>query len=180
MNETKKVELILLSLLGACADPAPPAPPIRHEALELAREEAIDVEPVGQVDGEGEIRGARDPNDLDRDGVPAEADLDDLDELIGRQLPEIPCDGIDQDGDFADACEVDVDGDGAAGDWDCDDLDPEIGPGAREVRCNGEDENCNGADDCDRDGDGLRDVDDPGPDDPAVAMPREEVYRRWR
>ena len=60
---------------------------------------------------------------------PAEADLDDLDELIGRQLPEIPCDGIDQDGDLADVCEIDVDGDGAAGDWDCDDLDPEIGPG---------------------------------------------------
>lgn len=94
----------------------------------------------GARPGRGPERGEAD--DIDQDGIPAEADIDDFDELVGRARPEILCDGLDQDGDLADRCEVDVDGDGAAGESDCDDLDPEVGPDAREVRCRGQDENC--------------------------------------
>lgn len=178
MNLPTKSGLLVLGFLVACADPAGSAPRARHEALEEAADRPDEGQ--AQVDGVGELRTNADPNDLDRDGVPVEADLDDLDELVGAQRTEIPCDGIDEDGDLVDPCPPDVDGDGVRGEADCNDLDPDVGPAAREVWCNGRDENCNGVDDCDRDGDGLRDGDDPDPDDPAVVLPDDRPRARWR
>lgn len=174
--------LTLPLVVAACVDRAPPSAGRHDEALDVA-DEAGEVEVlagVHEVHGRGESRSAGDPGDLDQDGVPAEADVDDFNELVGAPRPEILCDGVDQDGDLADPCSVDVDLDGAVGEGDCDDLDPAIGPHAREIWCNGRDENCNGTDDCDRDGDGLRDVDDPAPDDGDAAIPGDDRIDRWR
>lgn len=143
----------------------------RTQALELASVEEPAPEPIEVV---GEAGPEPDPGDMDGDGVPAEVDLDDLEETIGAVLPERLCDGIDQDGDGGDACPVDEDADGVRAERDCDDLDARVSPVAREVWCDGVDQNCNGVDDCDRDGDGLRDTDDPEPDiaaaEPAVVV----------
>lgn len=119
---------------------------------------------------------AGEPDDLDRDGTPSAVDVDDLDDAVGSAEREIPCDGVDQDGDLFDLCEADVDGDGASSRQDCDDLDRSIGPLQTETRCNGEDENCDGLDDCDTDDDGVLDRNDPDPDDPRIVPP--EVSER--
>lgn len=183
MRCSRKLILALLPLVVGCADADGPGARAHREALARDPEAAVvtEVAVVGapQVDGIGEERSSARPDDLDRDGVPAESDLDDFDELVGAELYEIPCDGSDQDGDLADVCLVDVDGDGVPGDYDCDDLDADVSPDAREIRCNGEDENCNGVDDCDQDGDGLRDVDDPAPRDPDVTSLAEPSPPRW-
>lgn len=107
--------------------------------------------------------------DEDGDGVRTGLDLDDLDPDVGAVSDEIPCSGVDEDGDGVDPCPADMDGDGARADVDCDDLDATRGPFAVEARCNDEDENCDGWDDCDQDEDGLLDWADPDPNQPAIA-----------
>jgi hypothetical protein len=162
------VLLNCVAVLIACTTPSPGAS--RHrQGLEIDDADPPAVEaPIAVV---GEAGWGGDPTDLDRDGVPVGLDLDDQDELAGATVGEIPCNGLDEDGDLADACPVDADGDGVSSDLDCDDLDGRVSPLAPEIRCNDADENCDGLDDCDRDGDGFLDRSDPAPDDPAVGPP---------
>jgi hypothetical protein len=91
--------------------------------------------------------------DADHDGVPAAADCNDLEAVVGRcgdleDCVDGRCGVVGQDGD----------GDGVPFPDDCDDLDPDVHPGAGEA-CNGVDDDCSGAPDdadCrDDDGDGF-------------------------
>ncbi|MFT5584637.1 MAG: hypothetical protein ACI9VR_002222, partial [Cognaticolwellia sp.] len=94
-------------------------------------------------DGEGTVTGGDDCDDTDPDAYPG--------------ATELPNDGIDQDCDGSDLCDVDgdrfasVDCDG--GD-DCDDSNAEVNPDAEEIWYDGIDQDCDGADD-DQDGDGY-------------------------
>jgi len=66
--------------------------------------------------------------------------------MLGTLLfaPEIPYDGVDQDGDGVDL--VDQDGDGfaseLAGGTDCNDRDPSIHPGAAEIEGDAVEQDC--------------------------------------
>ena len=171
------ISLVAAVLASCAADPDLPSS--REEALEAAASNSavVEVDPTPGAIASFELHGgaplwAGDPDDRDADGVPAAVDLNDLDDSIGALETEVPCDGIDQDGDLVDPCPPDVDGDGVRSDHDCDDLDAAVSPLAPEIRCDGLDQNCDGFDDCDRDGDGALDRDDPDPDDPDVTPPR--------
>jgi len=110
----------------------------------------------------------------DEDGDAWYADLDCADDEAGIYpgSTEVPYDGIDQDCDGADLCDVDGDGFDA---WacegpDCDDGAGAVNPDATEVWYDGVDQDCDGNDD-DRDGDGFAaeevggsDCDDDDPD----------------
>ncbi len=63
--------------------------------------------------------------------------------------PEIPYDGIDQDGDGSDLVDRDRDGAPSVLAWgdDCNDRDATVHPGAREVNGDGIDSDCDGSDD---------------------------------
>ncbi len=110
------------------------------------------------VDGDGFLS----PSCVDEDGNPG-TDCNDADPSIHPGATEIPYNGIDEDCDGEDLCDVDGDGflsprcadeDGNPG-TDCDDTDPDIHPGATEIPYNGIDEDCDGEDLCDVDGDGF-------------------------
>jgi MYXO-CTERM domain-containing protein len=98
-----------------------------------------------------------DCNDSGEDVLPADGTLDGF--YVNPDMPEIPYDGIDQDCDGADLC--DVDGDGFAPTYeectgpDCNDADATIFPGAVDTPYDGIDQDCSGEDECDADGDGF-------------------------
>ncbi|MCB9792275.1 MAG: lamin tail domain-containing protein [Alphaproteobacteria bacterium] len=104
------------------------------------------------------------------------ADVEDCDDSSNRVYPgatETPYDGIDQDCDGADYCDVDADGYLAeeCGGSDCDDTDDGVHPGAPDalVAADGVDNDCDGTiDSPDVDGDGWGvadgDCDDNNPD----------------
>jgi len=116
-------------------------------------------------------------SDLDCDDAGESTDSSDLDDSDGSTYPgapEIPGDGIDQDGDGGDDCYVDSDADGfgsastvASADMDCsdagesdlatdcDDTDTAAYPGATETWYDGTDQDCDGSSDYDQDGDGY-------------------------
>ena len=142
--------------LGAC-EPREVAPPEGVESAEVPCE-------IVREDPDA-------PADLDGDGWRAEIDPDDEDDAIHPGADDVPCDGVDQDGDGRDPCTPDLDGDGYRAAQDCDDSDADVNPLAAETRCNDEDENCDGFDDCDRDADGILDRVDPDPDDPEIGPP---------
>ncbi|MCB9745509.1 MAG: putative metal-binding motif-containing protein [Alphaproteobacteria bacterium] len=86
-----------------------------------------------------------------------DTDCDDSDSGSYPGATEIAYDGIDQDCDGSDLCDVDGDGQAAeacAGD-DCDDEDPDIYLGATEVFYDGVDQDCLYDSDYDADGDGY-------------------------
>jgi len=120
-------------------------------SLALAQEADIDLLEEGAVDA---FRAVPievilpDVVDRDGDGFAAAADPDDDDPRAFPGAPEVPCDGLDQDGDLIDDCPPDLDGDGVRANLDCDDGDPGVQPFAVEIRCNGLDENCDGVDQC--------------------------------
>ena len=92
------------------------------------------------------------------DYVSDSSDCDDNDVGSYPGAPETPYDGIDQDCDGSDWC--DVDGDGFLSDEcpdgdDCDDSDAEINPDAEDAWYDDIDSNCDGASDYDADGDGY-------------------------
>lgn len=135
------------------------------EAVVVLRREDLPSEVVEAIVLPTEEEAAED--DLDGDGVVAENDMDDENRVLPAAF-EVPCNGVDDDGDGLDACSPDLDGDGVRADLDCDDGDSGTSPLAPDLHCNGVDENCNGFDECDRDEDGTLDRDDPDPDDPDV------------
>ncbi|MCB9742353.1 MAG: lamin tail domain-containing protein [Alphaproteobacteria bacterium] len=117
------------------------------------------------------------PGQLDALGFCDErAEIEDCDDSTNRTYPgatETPYDGIDQDCDGADYCDVDADGYLAeeCGGSDCDDTDPGVHPGAPDalVAADGVDNDCDGViDSPDVDGDGWGvsegDCDDNNPD----------------
>ena len=125
-------------------------------------------------DGYGDASGAIEGECLQPSGS---SDVDtDCDDSDGDSWPgavETPYDGVDQDCDGADLCDVDLDGFDAeaCGGADCDDQAKTIKPGASEIWYDGVDQNCNGDSDYDADRDlfdsksyGGLDCDDADPD----------------
>lgn len=91
------------------------------------------------------------------DGLSAmDDDCEDSNATVFPGAPETPYDGIDQDCDGADVCDVDGDGfsDPLCGGEDCDDGDPSVYVGAPETPYDGVDQDCSGSDWCDLDEDG--------------------------
>ena len=109
--------------------------------------------------------------DADGDGLEDDPwyDCDDSNAAVNPEIAEIPYDGIDQDCNIYDLCDLDSDGygfveslnpgiceSGADDLLDCDDVNPQIHPGIEEVPDDGLDNDCDGIIDVpDRDGDGY-------------------------
>lgn len=175
--------VLLFAPVGACDE----IPEVVQETSPLqargAPEEALDLpEPEGESveDVEVPVRGVFVPEpaevtDVDGDGFSRLEDHDDENPLAHPGAYDIPCNGVDEDGDTVDDCPADADGDGVLVTHDCDDLDVRIGPFMTEIACDGVDQNCDGRDDCDRDDDGVDDADDLDPDDPNVRLPERPV-----
>lgn len=125
----------------------------------------------------GGARAAECGNDADEDGfldrdcqTGERIDCDDASATVHPGATEVPYDGIDQDCDGRDFCDVDGDGyaatactslDGGGNPvsgTDCDDTNAAIHPFATEIADDGIDQDCSGADaglDCDLDEDGF-------------------------
>lgn len=132
----------------SCAEPAEPDPgTVICDALTGCEEEVVEGNPV---------------------------DVITLPDAEPGPPPEIPCDGIDQDGNGHDLCDIDSDGDEVPDHLDCEPDDPTVNRLEVEIFCDGKDQNCNGFDDCDSDGDGYFDRIDCDPDDPTVTSECDE------
>ena len=100
------------------------------------------------------------PVDTDGDGIPDIMDCGPEDASIYPLAIEIPYDGIDQDCNGFDLCDVDKDSFEApeGGGTDCDDNDDDVRPNAVDIPEDGIDQDCDGADAeiaCDLDADGI-------------------------
>jgi len=97
-----------------------------------------------------------------------DGDCDDDDATVYPGAPETPYDGVDQDCDGDDLCDVDEDGfDAGLGSCtgaDCDDADADVNPAADETWYDGIDQDCDGWSDYDADRDGFDSVDYGGDD----------------
>ncbi len=109
-------------------------------------DDADDTAPrVGYLDGDGDGVGVGAPLVGCAPLAPVSADCDDFDPAIAPGLPDVACDGVDQDCDGVDR-RPDQDGDGRVCAQDCDDHDASVGVGAADVPCDGVDQDCLGGD----------------------------------
>jgi len=111
--------------------------------------------------------------------VADDTDCDDTDPAVHPGATEVPYNGIDEDCDAMDQCDVDEDGYAYDGAYcygeDCDDTNPDIGPGSSEG-ADGRDEDCDGIVDegterYDDDGDGYTELGGDCDDDEASIHP---------
>ena len=122
--------------------------------------------------------------DADEDDYPIMWDCDDDDGEVSPGVDEVPYDGIDNDCDGEDECDVDDDGyesaQGVCGGDDCDDESDSVYPGAADVWYDGVDSDCGSDDDYDADGDGHQSDSFGGDDcddtDDDVSPSAEEVW----
>ena len=152
---------------------------------DVDEDDAIDVSDWYH-DGDGDTYG--DPADVvtacdaPTDYVADDQDCDDTLDTVYPGAPEVPYDGIDQDCDGSDYCDVDEDGylHPLCGGTDCDDDNDAIRPDAEEIWYDGVDGDCDGWSDYDSDFDGDDadtygggDCDD---NDPLVSSLVPEIY----
>lgn len=112
------------------------------------------TDPDGSRGDVGPFGGDQSPEgvwvDADEDGYPVMWDCFDGDAKAYPGATEIPYDGIDNDCEGGDACDLDLDGFNSvgcpSGGLDCDDSENEIHPGAAETPEDDIDQDCNGAD----------------------------------
>ncbi|MEZ4236970.1 MAG: putative metal-binding motif-containing protein [Myxococcota bacterium] len=111
------------------------------------------------ADGDGYGDGTVASDDLACDAAGealVDGDCDDARGDVAPGLPELVCDGVDQDCDPATLDAPDGDADGASVCDDCDDADPARYPGATELVADDVDQDCDGLDRCYVDADGDR------------------------
>ncbi len=127
---------------------------------EIDEDDSLDVS-TWYADTDTDSYGDPGVSDIDCDQpsgyVADNTDCDDTNPDAWPGATEIPYDGIDQDCDGSDWCDVDGDGYAAVecGGDDCDDSDAEIHPGATEIWYDGVDQDCDAWSDYDADGDGY-------------------------
>ena len=111
----------------------------------------------GDDDGDGWVECVIDGGGWDGDTISGGEDCDDDEASVYPGAKEVPYDGIDQDCDSADLCDVDEDSydDLSCGGDDCDDQDASINVAASEAWYDGIDQDCDEGSDYDADGDGF-------------------------
>jgi len=112
---------------------------------------------IGAFGGDSANEGI-DGDDNDGDGVAEPADCNDDDPSIAPGLPEVFCNGVDDDCNPSTVDDADADADGVSVcSGDCDDANPLVSPLATELTCNTLDDDCDPStpDAIDGDGDGA-------------------------
>jgi len=175
------------SVKGDCDDDDDASYPGATELVADGIDQSCDGEEICYADGDEDgwrtsVTLVSTDEDCDDAGealaVDSAGDCDDSVASVYPGAAEVAYDGVDQDCDGEDLCDVDVDGfdDPRCGGTDCQDADAAINPGASEVFYDGVDADCDGWSDFDADYDGFDDGEDCDDADPFVSPGAEE---RW-
>ena len=153
---------------------------------DIDEDAAIDVA-TWYADLDGDSYGDASSTDIDCDQpsgyVADDTDCDDGNPDAYPGAPEVPYDGVDQDCDSSDLCDVDLDGydsvEGLCGGDDCDDDDAAINVDAEEIWYDGVDQDCDAWSDYDQDYDGqdsdAYDGDDCNDEDDTIYLGAPEI-----